>query len=126
MSQDTKAAKRAGDLLLKSVEIEHEADDESPATVDVDAIKCPLRQEILFYVAESDSPVPRERLAEHLTTWMTESYDGPVSEAEYEQTHALVLHHKHLPQLTDAGLIEYDQRNMTVALTEYANKLIDA
>lgn len=120
MSQSTKAAKRAGDLLLKSVELEREAEEGPPATVDIDAIKSPVRQEILFYVDEEEAPIRLESLAEHLVDWEMRTSSG-----DRERMHVL-LHHKHLPQLVDAGLVEYDQAERMVALTAYAERLLNA
>lgn len=120
--QSPKAVKRTGNLLLKSVEIGQEVR-RSPASLDIDAIKSPFRQEILFYVADRDTPASRETLAKHLAAWEAEMNVGSVSAEERERIH-VVLHHKHLPQLVDAGLIEYDQQDLVVDLTEYAEKLL--
>lgn len=125
MSQSTNAVKRAGNLLLKSVELEREVQEGSPATVDIDAIKNPVRQEILFYVDERGAPVRLEALAEHLVGWTGRADAERPSREDHERMHVL-LHHKHLPQLVDTGLVEYDQVERVVALTEYTERLLSA
>lgn len=122
MSQSTDAAKRAGRLLLKSAEIGRDEEIE-PASVVVDAVKDPLRQEILLHVSDANAAVSRDALAEHLADWDSAAGERSASDEERERMRIL-LHHKHLPQLADAGLVEYDQRDETVGLTDYAEKLL--
>lgn len=122
MSQSTDAAKRAGRLLLKSAEIGRDEGVE-PASDVVDAVKDPLRQELLLYVSDANATVSRDALADHLADWNSDADDGSTPDEERERMRIL-LHHKHLPQLTDAGLLEYDQHDEAVELTGYAEKLL--
>lgn len=123
MSQSTDAAKRAGRLLLKSAEIGRDEEIEPASVVVVDAVKDPLRQEILLHVSDANAAVSRDALADHLADWDSEAGEGSASDEERERMRIL-LHHKHLPQLAGAGLVEYDQRDETVGLTDYAEKLL--
>ncbi|MFC6905895.1 DUF7344 domain-containing protein [Halalkalicoccus tibetensis] len=122
MSQSTDTAKRAGRLLLKSAEIGRDEGIEPPSDVVVDAVKDPLRQETLLYVFDANTDVSRNALADHLADWDLEADDGSVSDEDRERMRVL-LHHKHLPQLVGADLVEYDQEDGTIELTEYGRKL---
>ena len=58
------------------------------------------RRELLGYLDDESRPVPVERLAAALGS------DG--------RRVAIELHHKHLPRLTEAGLVEWDRDRGTV------------
>lgn len=45
--------------------------------------------------------------------------DGVTPESAIDQL-KIALHHRHLPKLADAGLVEYDSVNRVVALTSQA------
>lgn len=67
----------------------------------------PLRRIVLGYLSVHDPPVS---LAE-LVTVVAE--DGPLLTADRRQL-TIELHHKHLPQLSDCGIISYDTETNTV------------
>ncbi|MDG5818311.1 hypothetical protein QA609_05785, partial [Natronococcus sp. A-GB7] len=57
----------------------------------------------------------KSELIHKLVTWKYGSQPGEVSDEVVERV-TLNLHHKHLPQLKDAKLIEYDRRSEKVVV----------
>jgi DNA-binding transcriptional ArsR family regulator len=67
------------------------------------------RRRILSYVRE-EGPTSQNKIAYRLATWKHDSSPDEVADKAVERIESN-LHHKHLPQLKDARLIEYDERS---------------
>ncbi|WP_436927701.1 winged helix-turn-helix domain-containing protein [Halosimplex amylolyticum] len=75
-------------------------------TATLAALADDTRREILHYlIYESDGVASYEELARQV--------QSQESDQELERSVAL-LHHQHLPKLSDADLVEYDARSSTV------------
>jgi DNA-binding transcriptional ArsR family regulator len=67
------------------------------------------RRHILSYVQE-EGPTSQNEVARQLAAWKYDSLPDEVADKAVERM-KIDLHHKHLPQLKDARLIEYDERS---------------
>lgn len=74
------------------------------------------RRYVLYYLDETDNEVVSlDELTEQLCYWEREwddQMDKPRS--KHEEDIRIDLHHAHLPQMADSGVIEYDARSETV------------
>lgn len=83
-----------------------------------DLLSDPRRRHALYYLFESDGSVELTALAEHVAASVAGSSDR--ISAEDVETTCTSLHHSHLPRLEDAGVIERDADESTVALSRRA------
>lgn len=85
------------------------------------------RRYVLYYLDEADDPVVTvAELADHLCTWEREWDDRTAQSTDtHRENIRIALHHVHLPQMADRGLIEYDARSLTVR-SRIENSLLDA
>jgi hypothetical protein len=67
------------------------------------------RRRILLYVRE-EGPTSQNEVVHQLTAWKHDNPPDEVMDKAVERIESN-LHHKHLPQLKDAQLIEYDERS---------------
>lgn len=79
----------------------------------------PRRRAILRQLRENGSVVEIEDLADVITQRTVQSNPStetnpPIPQTDDQQITRAELHHTHLPQLADAGVIEYDSRTGTV------------
>lgn len=84
------------------------------------------RRRIILYLQE-EGPASQNEIAQQLVTWKHGRPYDEVSDTAIERV-KIELHHKHLPQLEDAGLIEYDRRSKTLLvshLPELAESCVD-
>jgi hypothetical protein len=73
------------------------------------AISNTQRRRILLYVQE-EGPTSQNEVAHQLAAWKYDSSPDEVADEAIERV-KVDLYHKHLPQLKDARLIEYDERS---------------
>lgn len=85
------------------------------------------RRFVLSHLDGSDDRVRLADLAERVAAWEAGKPVAEVTEDERE-TAEIELHHKHLPMLADAGILEYDRETRTlperghpVAVAEWLN-----
>lgn len=78
------------------------------------------RRRILAFLLEQGAST-REELADVLCGW--ESTTGRMVPPERHEDVRIDLHHVHLPQLVDAGLITYDYTEGHVALTDISDSM---
>lgn len=78
------------------------------------------RRVAIEYLTRTRRPVSRDELVHHVAVFMT----GPdtVHGSERERIE-LQFHHHHLPKLTAAGLVVYDDEEETVSATERADRV---
>ena len=82
----------------------------------------PYRRYILYYVHFYANPVGLADIAHQITIWET---NEPADEKLQERlTIYHSLYHDHLPKLSDAGVIEYDQEEDVVELGRAAEQLV--
>jgi hypothetical protein len=77
------------------------------------AVSDPRRREVLYYLREHDTATIGE-LARHCAAVETGESPEDVPTERYERIRTQ-LHHTHLPKLTDALVVEYDERTNTVS-----------
>lgn len=77
----------------------------------VDALADGQRRAVLRTMLDEESADLRE-VARSVAR---RKHDDPPSDGALERL-KVALHHRHLPKLADAGLVEYDHRNRAVAL----------
>lgn len=83
------------------------------------------RRTIITLLAETPT-LTRHELTTHLAATVTDNASQPTS--DQKRRLRIALHHNHLPQLADAGLIEYDADTVTATATlaAVAHSLLDA
>lgn len=71
---------------------------------------------VLYYLDEAgSSAVTLDRLADKLCRWEREWLDRTEqARAKHQENIRIDLHHVHLPQMADNGVIDYDARSGTV------------
>jgi DNA-binding transcriptional ArsR family regulator len=75
------------------------------------------RRCICHYLSQADDSLPVDELAELLAASMIEKTRAVLTSAEIEKTRT-ELHRIHLPKLTEAGIVEYDEEEGVVSLTD--------
>ncbi|WP_276301940.1 DUF7344 domain-containing protein [Halorussus lipolyticus] len=75
------------------------------------------RRYVCHYLLQADDSLRVDALAELLTASMTEKTRAVLTSAEIEKTRT-ELRRIHLPKLTEAGIVEYDDEREVVRLTE--------
>lgn len=76
------------------------------------------RRLLRYLLASTPGPVPREELATALVTRRRERSRQGVTDDE-RQDAALALHHRHLPALAEASLVEYDADDGSITLADH-------
>lgn len=76
----------------------------------------------LHRLKETEKPVPLADLAEDIADWETETAKDEIADETVKEVYML-LYHNHIPKLTDADLIQYNQKRDTVELSEYPEEL---
>lgn len=71
---------------------------------------------IISYL-QSEGPASKGEIADQLVTWKCDSHPDEASDEVIERV-KMNLHHKHLPRLKDAELIEYDRRSEMVLIRD--------
>lgn len=74
------------------------------------------RQRVVALLASADGPSTLEELAETVATLESEGVDVP--HGKDVESVRVSLHHAHLPELDDAGILDYDHEDGRVALGE--------
>ncbi|MCU4801640.1 hypothetical protein OB920_14775 [Halobacteria archaeon HArc-gm2] len=92
------------------------ATDESSVDELFDVLTTERRRRVLSIMGGYDSPVPVERLAQDVAAQEADVAAMTVPESTVRDVH-VSLHHRHLPKLDDAGLLDYDHDDRTVAPT---------
>jgi len=94
------------------------AADEVDLDVDLlfEALTSPRRRFVLARLQQAGSPLGLSDLADDVACWELDC-ETPVPN-DTKQGIYVSLHHIHLPKLSDAGLIRYDQDTSTVETTE--------
>jgi hypothetical protein len=75
------------------------------------------RRATLTALSRTDAPMALDDLATEVARAETSSASAG-TDAETVRAVRLSLHHAHVPQLADAGLVRYDRERRTVSLTE--------
>lgn len=73
------------------------------------------RRFVLYHLGDAGGSTTRDALVDRIAAREAADGDGDGPNREHVVAE---LHHVHLPRLSDAGLIEYDQRNGDVVVTE--------
>lgn len=112
----------AGDRLLEEVEVEvsDRCGPEVPSWDELAALlDNPLRWQAILVSGHRGRPVSLAELASELTD-ATRSASAP---GDDEDRLRLMLHHVHLPRLSDVGLVDYDTAARTVVATDSGKAL---
>lgn len=78
------------------------------------------RRVAVEYLTAADRPVSRDELVQHVATTVN---DGASSDGTQHDEVAVRLHHHHLPKLTAAGLVDYDEERGVLYATETAEEI---
>lgn len=91
-------------------------------TVIYECLSHSRRRYTLHRLHEAETPLPLPDLAEDVADW---EVDGSKSKNDDETVKNVYfsLYHNHVPKLTEAGLIQYDQERDIVELAEYPEEL---
>lgn len=82
----------------------------------------PRRRQVLAYLSAQDGPVDLDEVILRVAAWESDTSVDAVSESERKRIY-VSLYQTHMPQLDDAGLVEYDEEEGTVALTDRAREV---
>ncbi|MDG5759035.1 hypothetical protein QA600_06745 [Natronococcus sp. A-GB1] len=74
------------------------------------------RRRLISYVREQ-GPTSRTDAARQLAAWKNDTSPATLSDEAVERAE-IALHHKHLPALEDARLVEYDSRSETLLVRD--------
>ncbi|NKE38063.1 helix-turn-helix transcriptional regulator [Natronococcus sp. JC468] len=74
------------------------------------------RRRIISYLRD-EGPAPKSEISHQLVAWEYDSKPSEVPDKAVERV-KINLYHIHLPELKDAGLIEYDRRSETVLVRD--------
>ncbi|WP_336337885.1 DUF7344 domain-containing protein [Haloarcula brevis] len=87
-----------------------------------DVLQNERRRYTLQYLREHDGPVQLGDLASHVAA---QEYDCPNAEVTSAQRKRVytTLQQSHLPRMHDAGIVEYDDENGTIARTAHTEEL---
>lgn len=82
------------------------------------------RRHVLSHLKDTEEPQALADLAEYVAGRET---DSSASEPDRELVKTVYgsLYHAHVPKLEEAGLVEYEQDDDTVALVEFPGRLLD-
>ncbi|MDG5778873.1 hypothetical protein VB773_03860 [Haloarculaceae archaeon H-GB2-1] len=104
--------------------IDESTDDQLELTEDVifSLLASQRRRDLLRYVAHAGAEVPISMITEHVTGNET---DGGVPSTKSQLKAVYVsLYQTHIPQLVEAGVVEYDPDTKVVRLTQRAEPLL--
>jgi hypothetical protein len=79
----------------------------------------PRRRQVLAYLFAQDGPVDIDDVIVQVAAWENDTTVDAVSESERRRIY-VSLYQTHIPTLDDAGLVEYDEDEETVELTDRA------
>lgn len=82
----------------------------------IDAVTDSQRRVVLYYLQERQE-ASLSRLSSILTGWIAVQERGVATATDYERSRVR-LHHRHLPKLADAGLVEYHEDDHRAALLD--------
>ena len=84
-------------------------DDRPPVSLSLDDVFELLsyrrRRLALYHLVDAENPVDFDELVSQVVDWETGSLTPP---RDHERTVSTALHHRHLPRLAEAGVVEYD------------------
>ena len=98
-----------------------EADSEEKYNPIFRALANEHRRRILQYVVNADEPVTVEGVAIQLTEWEDELTILGNADVKNEEVEA-ALYHVHLPEMAEAGLLEYDPSSEEIEHGEYSEE----
>lgn len=84
----------------------------------------PRRRQVLAYLSDRDGPVDLDDVILQVAAWENDTSVDAVSESERKRIY-VSLYQTHVPKLDDAGLVEYDEDEGTVKLTDLAREAGD-
>ncbi|UHQ98688.1 hypothetical protein HYG81_22230 (plasmid) [Natrinema zhouii] len=87
---------------------------------DILANQC--RRYVLRCLQKFEDRMALTDVADEIARWGNETNHMDISEVEVERV-ATSLYHVHIPKLTDADVVEYDQEQNVVALSKNAEQL---
>ncbi len=82
-----------------------------------DVLSNPRRRFVLYYLREVESPVQLNDLARAIAAWENDTDESELTDQDRKRVY-VSLYQTHIPKLTDVGLVEYDQDEGTVSLTD--------
>lgn len=82
----------------------------------------PRRRQVLAYLSAQDGPVDLDDVIVQVAAWENDTTVDAVSESERKRIY-VSLYQTHMPKLDDAGLVEYDEEEGTVELTDRAQNV---
>jgi hypothetical protein len=85
----------------------HDGDDGSLGAVDVDLLAHPYRRYLLWTLYLSAPPLPLADVADLIT--VRETGEAPERHRDRRLRIYMALYHDHLPELVDAGVVDYRQ-----------------
>lgn len=80
------------------------------------------RRFVLYYLKQRDGTVELDELARQVAAWEIGTTPERVTDEQYRRMYT-DLFHTHLPKLSDAGIVDYDERTGVVRLWEHATLL---
>lgn len=94
-----------------------------PDDITVAVLADSQRRRLLRHLDACGSTATMDDLAEEIAAREAETARAEVSTEERRRV-TVKLHHVHVPKLRDGGIVEYDEKNGTVALTEKGQRIV--
>jgi len=91
----------------------------------IEVLRNERRRIVLDILARVDDDIEKRDLARHVAAIENRQHPDRVT-SDDRQTVYVCLHQTHLPQLDDAGIIDYDDQRGTIEATHRAEALADA
>jgi len=100
------------------------AQDQDELTQDLvfDILSSPRRRYVLYYLRETNGPLPLNDLAEQVAAWENETEVSALSDQERKRVY-VSLYQTHIPKLDSVGIVEYDQETGIVELTDRVHRI---
>lgn len=87
-----------------------------------DVLSSPRRRYVLYYLRQHGDEVELGTLSAEVAAWENEKPVEELTDQERKRVY-VSLYQTHIPKLSDAGIVEYDQESGTVSLTGRAEEI---
>jgi len=87
-----------------------------------DILSSPRRRYVLYFLRTEQSPIQLTDLAEHVAAWENDTTVEDLSTQQRKRVY-VSLYQTHLPKLSEAGLVEYDDDSGAVSIASKASEI---